>query len=287
MYQKLTKAFKALNTVRRKRGLGYTFKLLNYFAIVRKLNPFAKEISSMQKELFFQEKQIIGMGDFSGRMKLLMQRETQKRMFPEDLLPFFLERVEEAKPKKLTVLDVGSGLISFLSYGQNAGLFDLIAADVLSEEYKSMLEIYGYDEVLGGTRLIQSPAEQLDKHMNPNSCDIVHCSNALDHTNSPRHSLENMVKVVRPQGHIIITARSHEGTHEGWEEIHQHDLYLKDNILWRSGKDGVATSLLEGLPLSVVYANDPEGFHDRLVIILRHEENITGLIDERMSEAFC
>lgn len=259
----------AFYIVGRCRGLRYLIDFIVNLCAEKNLIPRIKIISGQQKELLFQEKQIVGLGDFSPRMQLRLHHETQLEVFPKDLLEFFYEKVEQFKPNKITVLDIGSGIISYLVYGHNSGLFKLIAADILADEYKKLLTIYGHIDAIGDMELIQSPAETLDQYLNARSCDIVYCANALDHTKSPRLSLQCMVHITRIGGYIVITARSHEGTHEGWDEIHQHDLFLKDNNLWCAKKNGDVVSLLENLPLKVEYTNKPSGFHDRLVIILR------------------
>ena len=118
-----------------------------------------------------------------------------------------------------------------------------------------------------GAKLVGTSAENLGQVLEPSSFDVVFCNNALDHTQSPRVSLENMVKVVRNNGYIVIAGHSMEGTHENWDGIHMHDLYVEGGQLWRSGENEPGVILNHSLPLDVTYFVEPSEQHGRMVIV--------------------
>ncbi len=267
----LGKAIKLLNTVSRHRGLLHALHILFTTGIEKLASARYYEASPREKELYYWEKQFAGVGDFSACMTLRANKSTQRQLFPVELLPFF-ERVQgEVKPgSRPRVLDVGAGPISTLSWGHHVGLFELATADPLAGEYKKLLCSYGYEPAMGSIQMIESTGEALDLKVEPGSFDVVFCRNALDHTESPRLCLEQMVKAVGARGYIIVMGRSHEGSHEGWDEIHQHDLFVLEDTLWRSGKDGIVALLTEGLPLVTDYVAVEPGFHGWMVIIFKN-----------------
>jgi 2-polyprenyl-3-methyl-5-hydroxy-6-metoxy-1,4-benzoquinol methylase len=283
----LMRAFKLARRLFLKRGLIYTADHLFTTIIERALGPIGYKVPGRKKELMYWEKQIIGVGEFSDRMAKRLDPSTQKELFPLELLPFFNKWQEDLNPvRRLKVLDVGSGPISLLSWGHNSGLLDLVSTDVLADEYKELLEIYGHESAIGNIRTVQCSGEKLDSYLDPESFEVIYCNNALDHTTSPRKCLENMTLLVRPRGYIIISGRSREGSFEGWDNVHQHDLFIEDNTLYRSGKDGFRAPLTKDLPLETYYSNAPQGFHDRMEIILRKTTGDKGQ-SLRTSEHSC
>lgn len=118
-----------------------------------------------------------------------------------------------------TVADVGSGVVSILN-----GLVLVTAIDPLGELYQL---VFGYREHKLKAPL-PYPAEEIPfvDHF-----DIVHCSNAIDHTQKPLLAYEVMMKAVKPGGYLIIQGFENEGTHENWEGFHQHDIYVEMDTL--------------------------------------------------------
>jgi SAM-dependent methyltransferase len=85
------------------------------------------------------------------------------------------------------------------------------------------------------------PAEELTYK---NEFDIVHISNALDHTQEPRKALECLLQAVRPGGYLIVQGFFNEATHENWQGFHQWDISLDDDgcmiILGKKSKTIIA-----------------------------------------------
>jgi SAM-dependent methyltransferase len=72
------------------------------------------------------------------------------------------------------------------------------------------------------------PAEELPHNA---EFDIVHCSNAIDHTQSPMLAYTKMMQAVKPGGYLIIQGFENEGTFENWQGFHQHDIYVNMETL--------------------------------------------------------
>ena len=118
-----------------------------------------------------------------------------------------------------TVADVGSGVVSILN-----GLVPVTPIDPLGELYQLVFDYKAHK--LGHP--LPFPAEEMPAI---NHFDIVHCSNAIDHTQRPMLAYESMMRAVKPGGFLIIQGFENEGTHENWQGFHQHDIYVNMDSL--------------------------------------------------------
>jgi SAM-dependent methyltransferase len=130
------------------------------------------------------------------------------------------------------VLDVGSGVCSILN-----GLVNVTPCDPLGDLYKLVFDFERHKLVAP----LPYPAEELTYK---NEFDIVHISNALDHTQEPRKALECLLQAVRPGGYLIVQGFFNEATHENWQGFHQWDISLDDHgcmvILGKKSKTIIA-----------------------------------------------
>jgi SAM-dependent methyltransferase len=92
-----------------------------------------------------------------------------------------------------TILDVGCGISTVLHYlpGQRYGL------DPLLHLYQRLYE-YPLD-----IKLVTGIAEQLP--FGEGLFDLAICSNAIDHTSAPDRVVSEIRRVVRQQGHVVLT----------------------------------------------------------------------------------
>lgn len=152
------------------------------------------------------------------------------------------------------VLEVGSGahgLIFFFEAGERVGV------DPLADEYRTLFSAWQ-----GRATTIAAVGEKLP--FADSSFDIVLCDNVVDHAESPRRILEEIVRVLAPRGALYFTVNVHHPLyhcaatlHAGWRALGlpvevgpfaDHTVHLTPNR---------ARSLLEGLPLRIVHENDP------------------------------
>lgn len=134
------------------------------------------------------------------------------------------EFVKSVKHDK--VLDVGSGVVSILN-----GLVDVTAVDPLGDLYKLVFD-YERHKL---TAPLAYPAEEIPFR---NEFDIVHISNALDHTQKPVIAYNRLINAVKPGGYLIVQGFENEGTFENWAGFHQNDLWIDDNKLRLDTKGG-------------------------------------------------
>jgi SAM-dependent methyltransferase len=104
------------------------------------------------------------------------------------------------------LLEVGSGPVSLLAGAVDDGLCTVVAVDPLARVYRQLLDRHGMrypirPRVGHGERLAFPQG----------SFDLVYSSNALDHTRSPRRCLEQMCRVLRPGGFLLLEGFVREG----------------------------------------------------------------------------
>jgi len=122
-----------------------------------------------------------------------------------------------------TVLDVGSGVVSILN-----GLVEVRAVDPLGDLYRL---VFDYER----HKLAQPMAFPAEELPFKNDYDIVHISNAIDHTQDPYKAYNALLKAVKPGGYLIIQGFEDEATFENWQGFHQNDIYVEE--IWDDKKD--------------------------------------------------
>lgn len=119
----------------------------------------------------------------------------------------------------IMILDVGSGALPWIKgILGTRGL--VIPCDPLAEEYKKLFDY----EKHGQDAPIEAFAESLP--FDDSSFNIVHCSNALDHTQDPYKAILEMERVCRPGGMILIQGFENEAIHEDWKGLHQWNISI-------------------------------------------------------------
>ena len=122
-----------------------------------------------------------------------------------------------------SVLDVGSGVCSLLN-----GLVNVTTCDPLGDLYKLVFD-YERHKLVAPYPI---PAEE----MSFNSLfDIVHISNALDHTQNPLKALEKLIQAVKPGGYLIVQGFANEASHEKWQGFHQWNINIEKHGLMTIG----------------------------------------------------
>ena len=121
------------------------------------------------------------------------------------------------------VLDVGSGVVSILN-----GLVEVTAVDPLGDLYRL---IFDYDRHRINPPF-PYPSEEIPFK---DEYDIVHISNALDHTQNPMKAFDRLYKLVKPGGYLIVQGFENEATHENWQGFHQNDIFVEE--IWDDQKD--------------------------------------------------
>ncbi len=139
------------------------------------------------------------------------------------------------------VLDIGSGPVSMLSRSFAGEQVELHAADPLADDYLQLWDSSKYkDLVLPAACAV----EELSQKFGIEEFDITHIRNALDHVANPLVGLDEMLKVTKPGGFLIVHGFANEAVAEKWQGFHQWNLcWAEGNDFTISGKGGVTHSL--------------------------------------------
>jgi SAM-dependent methyltransferase len=139
---------------------------------------------------------------------------------------FTLGEFISSYPKgEIEVLDVGSGPISPIGIENSEYRIVLVACDPLAEQYSKLFDNHKIEPYV---KPIFAYAESLTDVFESESFDIVHMSNALDHSFSPYDCILNMLEVVRVGGKIILRHAENEAIHENYQGFHQWNITESD-----------------------------------------------------------
>ena len=201
-------------------------------------------------ELKYWDRELSMSGSYPDAIRKRTSADRMIEEFPHYLMPYFDGLRSAAAPNLPNILDVGSGPLSMLAWGHVTRLFDLTAVDPLADRYLELLGKHGHSP---NCRLVQGYGEDLAAIFEGRQFDMVWIHNALDHSQSPANVVRAMATVVRPGGYLVIQGWSREGTAEGWNGLHQHDLYLTFPArLCCQSRGGEPLHIDQGLSLEVV-----------------------------------
>ena len=208
-------------------------------------------IENFKGEIDYWDRELSLHGDYPEDIKDRVIPERMKNIFPSCLFPL----MKEVKNRLPRILDVGSGPVSMLNYGEEKKLIHLTTADPLADEYYKLLLKYNYCLKYPAFCL---PGEKLSTGLKENHFDITWCHNALDHSQSPGEVVKEMIKVTRYGGYIVIHTWENEGTFEGFHGLHKHNLFFnnEEGLCLQTldgdfGKLSPPIPLIQNLPVSV------------------------------------
>ena len=143
----------------------------------------------------------------AARMRLMAKQSRAVR----EKLEFFCSIVQGDR-----VLEVGSGAHGLIFY---FGTDDAIGIDPLADHYARLFPAWQ-----SRVRTIAASGERLP--FPDGSFDIVLCDNVVDHAENPRGIIEEIVRVLRPDGLLYFTVNVHHplyhwaaSAHAGWRAI--------------------------------------------------------------------
>ncbi len=142
---------------------------------------------------------------------------------------YYLDLIGAPAESFVRVLDVGSGPISTLGTPARRNPIELVCTDALADEYNSLIRESAYSFL---PEIKRVKGEDLLAAFGPQSFDIVHCANALDHFEDPARSFENMLAVCKPRGAVVIISVENEGERENYQGLHQWNLRATDDGLF-------------------------------------------------------
>lgn len=164
------------------------------------------------------------------------------RMAPESKLQdFFLPYINK-NLKKIKILDVGAGPLTYVNKKCERCKIEIHACDVLAREYNKIIKKYNIHPAVRTKRL---DTIELHKKYPENTFDISYARNCVDHSYDPFKSIDEMIKVTKLEGFIILHHVFKEGSSTGWPGFHLWDIFFKGKRIFIQGKNSKRRDITE------------------------------------------
>lgn len=149
-------------------------------------------------------------------------------------------------------LDVGAGPASML--GSQSVKYDiqLTPIDALADDYRELLKELRL--LFPPVPTVQCKAEEIGQRFGPDSFEVAHASNSLDHCADPLLAICEMVKALVPGGLLYIRTHDDEGERRGYAGFHGWNFQVRDGslFLWRPGARRNLSEMFSGSRITEV-----------------------------------
>ena len=208
-----------------------------------KTDGFRKKLArrALERQLKYQEKKAEHLRGHEDDVIASMQLSSRR---VRDLLEQFQPVGNDAR-----VIEVGSGAHGLIFY---FGVEQGVGVDPLAVSYRSL-----FPRWQGCAKTIAAVGEQLP--FQDESFDVVLCDNVVDHAESPRKIVEELVRILKRGGLLYFTVNVHHavyavaaGVHSGWRALGvryevgpfaDHTMHLTVDV---------ASRLFDALPLQIL-----------------------------------
>ncbi|HEV2833805.1 MAG TPA: methyltransferase domain-containing protein [Pyrinomonadaceae bacterium] len=175
-----------------------------------KTDGFRKKLArrALERQLQYQEKKAENLSGHEEEVIAAMQLSSRR---VRDLLEQFQPVANDAR-----VIEVGSGAHGLIFY---FGVEQGVGVDPLAVSYRSLFPSWQ-----GCAKTIAAVGEQLP--FQDESFDVVLCDNVVDHAESPRKIIAELVRILKRDGLLYFTVNVHHavyaaaaGVHSGWRAL--------------------------------------------------------------------
>lgn len=143
-----------------------------------------------------------------------------KQFNRELFLPSYFEPLIGNK-KDVKIAELGSGMFCTIGSLYKSARVTVYPSDALAKQFNQILKEGGV------TPLIPVVYEDMENLSHPdNFFDIVHCANALDHTQNPIKALQEMYRILKPGGYIYLRHFPNVGERENYAGLHMWNLCI-------------------------------------------------------------
>lgn len=136
---------------------------------------------------------------------------------------------------EIKILDVAAGPVSCVGWQLNGQRPDITPIDALAVQYRAIL---GEFQLTPPVYTEQCDGENIPELFAPESFDLVHIRNALDHCYDAVSVMRNMLSVLKHGGVLIVCGHTDEAVFEEYVGLHQWNVRADDGqmIIWRPGE---------------------------------------------------
>ncbi|HJY98675.1 MAG TPA: methyltransferase domain-containing protein [Patescibacteria group bacterium] len=168
--------------------------------------------------------------------------------------------------KEVTIAELGSGMFCTIGSIWKGVDVKIYPSDALADEFNKILKESGV------TPIIPVLKEDMENLSYPdNFFDIVHCVNALDHTQNPAKAIKEMYRVAKPGGFIYLRHFVNVGESEHYAGLHMWNVDIDGKLggmIWNRQEKFYLTDLFKGFGSVMKREMDYEN-EDLVVSILK------------------
>lgn len=152
------------------------------------------------------------------------------------------------------ILDVGSGPITVLGRNMDGKQLNIIATDILADEYMAMYDAFGIDKA---TAPLKVAAEELSQFFKHRKFDFIHAQNSIDHCFNPFEAIRQMLAVLKTNGTIYLRHEVCEAENENYTGIHQWNFELRKNgfAIWNKEVKKYLTDVIPEIDVDATQAD--------------------------------
>lgn len=178
-------------------------------------------------------------------------------------IKYAIDRLRKNFDAPLKVTEVGCGPTSQF-YTQDLAKIplEIVTVDPLAKFYMKLHEQYhtGYDiKCIGGF------GENLQTLFPKESFHLVYSQNAIDHSMKPDMFVENMVKILKVNGFLVLHGYIKEGSNGGWLGLHQWDIEpVNDDLMLTNRSRSIQKSLTTNLGIKMVSSEISNNMYTRI-----------------------
>ena len=194
--------------------------------------------AGVQSEVDFWRAVLVGQ-QFPDFKRDVLQRLDPETPVSEHIIPFLPTGIPTTE---LKILDVAAGPVSCIGWKIRGERPQITPIDALATQYRALLDEFrlvppAYTQLCDG--------ENIDKLFAPDTFDLVHIRNALDHCYDAVAVMRNMLAVLKPGGMLIVCGYTDEAVFEKYVGLHQWNIRADNGqlIIWRPGERHVVNQL--------------------------------------------
>jgi len=166
-------------------------------------------------------------------------------------IPEFIAK--HAPRSRARIADLGAGAWSHVGTYLTGVEVEIVASDIFAEEYMTHWSSQPARPLVPIEKQDMTALTYAD-----DSFDIVHCSNALDHTTNPFAAIAEMKRVCKPGGWILLRHQNSVGLSNHYAGLHLWNITPEDDDMriWSDHEQehGYLSELLPGVAMSILSA---------------------------------
>ena len=158
-------------------------------------------------------------------------------------LPDYFDKMIGDK-KEVTIAEIGAGMFCTIGSLWKTAKVNIYPSDALADEFNQMLKEVGVTPLITVEK-----QDMLNLTYRDSFFDIVHCANALDHTQNPLRAIKEMYRICKPNGYIYLRHFPNVGERERYSGLHMWNIDKSgdsDCVIWNQNERFMLSKHFDG-----------------------------------------